>query len=131
MDSKLDLIISRLGNVEAKLDTNTSTVEELRKELMELKDGNADVVIAMDKLEEKVGDIAEDVDEINQKVKNIEATNKSIENRVVELEMSVETELVRTECIVEKYMEVNMKKIVEKCKENMTEERMENNRELL
>lgn len=88
MEGKIDLILSRLINVETKLDTNKTAVEEMRKELLEIKEGNVDVVTAMDNLEEKMCNIADDVDGIKQNVKNIETSNNSIESRVKELELS-------------------------------------------
>jgi len=88
MEGKIDLILSRLINVETKLDTNKTAVEEMRKELLEIKEGNVDVVTSMDNLEEKMCNIADDVDGIKQNVKNIETSNNSIESRVKELELS-------------------------------------------
>ena len=94
MKGKLDLILNRLVSVESKLDTNKTAVEGMRKELLEIKEGNVHVINSMDNLEEKMCSMAEDMDDMNQKVKNIENSNKSIENRVQELELSAETELV-------------------------------------
>ena len=117
MEDKLDQILNRLTSVESKLDTNNTAVEEMRKELLEIKEGNVDVINSIENLEEKVGNVAEEMENVKQKVKNIETSNKSIENRVIELELSAETELPRTECLVAKYMDGKLKEFAEKVKE--------------
>ena len=117
MEDKLDQILNRLTSVESKLDTNNTAVEEMRKELLEIKEGNVDVINSIENLEEKVGNVAEEMENVKQKVKNIETSSKSIENRVIELELSAETELLRTECIVAKYMDGKLKEFAEKVKE--------------
>ena len=117
MKGKLDIILNRLVSVESKLDTNKTAMEGMRKELLEIKEGNVDVINSIDSLEEKVSNVAEEMENVKQKVKNIETSSKLIKNRVIELELSAETELLRTECIVAKYMDGKLKEFAEKVKE--------------
>ena len=101
----MDRLLERFGIFEEKLDSNIAAVKELKGEVQQLKEGNSDILHSVDGMEEKVSVLSEDINELKEKMKKVESGNSSIENRVKELEHIADTELVRTECLVNKYLE--------------------------
>ena len=101
----MDLLLAKFGIIDTKLDVNIATVWEQKSEVQQLKEGNSDMLQSVNNLEERFDELIEDMNSLKQKMKNVKTVNNSIENRVKELENIAETELVRTECLVNKYLD--------------------------
>ena len=113
----MDLLLQKFTVFEEKLDSNIAAVSQLKSEVQQLKDGNSDILHSVDNMEGKVSELAEDVNDLRQKMKRVETVNTAVEERIKELENIAETELVRTECLVNKYLEGKMVEVIEKCRE--------------
>ena len=125
MEGKLDKLLEKFGNFEEKLDSNMAAVKELKSEVQQLKEGNSDILNSVDGMEGKVGEISEDMNELKERMRKVESGNAALENRIKELETIAETELVRNECLVNKFLEEKMGEVLEKCKEATLEVRSE------
>ena len=102
-----------------------AAVKELKSEVQQLKEGNSDILNSVDGMEGKVGEISEDMNELKERMRKVESGNTALENRIKELKTIAETELVRNECLVNKFLEEKMGEVLEKCKEATLEVRSE------
>ena len=117
MEGKMDLLQEKFGVIEAKLDTNIAAVSDLKSEVQQLKEGKCDILDLVNGLVGEVCEMAEDMNNLRQKIKKVEMVNTAMGDRVKELKNIAETELVRTECLVNRNLDGKMEEVLEKCRE--------------